>query len=104
MSELRWFHARYSSGNCMSCGGLVHKGDRIALVGDQILGDCCEEVRHDLFDDPGPQGVPGRADDPFEEPARRTTVREVMPPGRTARDACPRCFIVHTIPQGDECQ
>lgn len=28
----------------------------------------------------------------------------IMPRGKTVRDRCSRCFLVHTAAQGDECE
>lgn len=41
---------------------------------------------------------------PVEGSAPTYRPDRVMPRGKTAKDRCNRCFMVHTAGQGDECQ
>lgn len=85
------FAARYP-GTCVGCG---NRFDISALVAynedDQLYGvECCGYLS---MDEPGD----------IDAKAGREKIR-VMPTGKSKRDACPRCFIIHTAGQGDECE
>jgi hypothetical protein len=84
------FAARYP-GICCRCGNRIDVSDLIAYdEDDAIYGiECCGDVVPDAEPFTAKKGV---------EPIR------VMPTGKTKRDACSRCFIIHTTAQGDECE
>lgn len=65
--------ARYP-GTCGNCGQSFDVGDEIRRDGGTIVGTMCCTID-------GPR-------EPDHTP-------EVMPRGKTARDRCDRCFIVH---------
>ena len=85
-----WFIASFG-GTCNGCDTPFQAGAEIAYDDDnQIIGRCCHDGT--VFD--GSMLVVDT----------RKTPMKVMPPGKTKADRCPRCFIIHTTAQGDECQ
>lgn len=93
-AEFRWFEARYP-GSCAGCGDPFEAGSQIGYAAstgedsrDQLIARaCCGD---------------GLGVTDAELMSRNKPVR-VMPPGKTARDRCNRCFMIHTAAQGDEC-
>lgn len=84
------FPARYE-GLCIPCGEDIKRDDMIIL--HRVHGYIHEECA-DI--DPSES----TRDEQVIVPRERPT----MPPGKTVRDRCDRCFLVHTAAQGDECQ
>lgn len=84
--EPRMFTARYH-GIC-GCGDEFYEGDMIGynLSGTLFAQQCC-----------------GHSPEPTPNQERQPNIR-VMPTGKTKRDVCSRCFIIHTAAQGDECE
>jgi hypothetical protein len=91
--SLRWFVAQYTSGACSGCGTPIHEGEEIAYSGNQEEGQYL--VRRECCDAP---------DVYVSESSTRPSRVKVMPTGKTKRDVCSRCFIIHTAAQGDECE
>lgn len=84
------FSARYP-GQCLPCGEAIKVGEAITNHPEHgYIHEECTDV------------------EPAESAAdERTTVpreRPTMPPGKTARDRCDRCFLIHTAAQGSDCQ
>ena len=90
---MKTFPAKYP-GLCIPCGEDIEQGDEITHhdVAGYVHLRCIDQA------DAEAPGLPRER----RTPAIRTT--DVMPRGKTARDACGSCFLVHTPPQGDDCQ
>lgn len=90
---MKTFPARFP-GLCIPCGDAIEQGDEITH--HEVCGFVhvhCVELAN--------EEVPSLPRD-RREPGIRTN--RVMPPGKTAKDRCGRCFIVHTPGQGDDCE
>lgn len=85
------FPARYS-GLCIPCGEDIKPGESIINHSDAgyIHEECAENV-----------GKVAQTHDAREAAVHRT--RPVMPTGKTAKDRCNKCFIIHTAGQ-DGCE
>jgi len=88
---LRWFTASFKGGHCRHCGEDIEEGDEMAYASDRqiVRRECCG-------DDPQQPEL-------ITNPRNRPSEQRVMPTGKTKRDACSRCFIIHTAGQGDDC-
>lgn len=94
MFDVRAIVARYD-GLCGNCREPYSKGDHIVNNGDNgyVPVDCgCLE---DMSEPTGGDEVGYRE--------RRRKLADFMPRGKTARDACPKCFIIHATGQ-KECE
>lgn len=83
--ELNWFTLKYDT-KCASCKTPLYAGLQGAYFAGEIIGGCCEE-------------------DPVIRSHESTTPKHipVMPRGKTAKDRCDRCFMVHASGQ-TECE
>lgn len=90
---MKTFPARYP-GLCLPCGEDIQQDDEITH--HEVTG----YVHVHCVDDADAQ-APSLPRD-RRDPSVRTV--DVMPHGKTARDRCDRCFLVHTAAQGDECE
>ncbi len=86
----RWFEAKWD-GVCSCCGETLHAGDQVRFMSDQIVGTCC--------DGEPPAGVElVELESPFDLDVRSDTRLpgfEVMPRGKSAKDLCKLCFMIH---------
>lgn len=83
------FPAQYD-GACISCGHRILAGDHVfyAPGNESVSGlDCCGDR-----DDADLTVVQVR--DTEDEAGLTVELAQVMPRGRTARDACPKCWLV----------
>jgi hypothetical protein len=88
-----WILASFTGGHCGQCKTPIHEGDEIAYLDDTLIRrECCAETGMYLSDTELANANRGRVDRVL-----------VMPRGKTAKDRCPRCFIIHTVGQGDSC-
>lgn len=89
------FPAKYN-GLCNPCGEDIKPGEFIIAHPDAgfIHEECTEYIGKVSQDD---------AEDP-ERSIRDRTARPVLPRGKTAKDRCNKCFIIHTVGQGDQCE
>lgn len=90
---MRTFPARFST-LCLPCDSLIEPGDECVRhdeVGTIHL-HCLDKVDEHIAGQPAER----------REGVVRTI--DVMPRGKTARDSCNRCFLVHTPAQGDDCE
>lgn len=94
---MKAFPARYP-GNCHPCAQTIDKGDYI--LNHPQHGYIHEDCRYAADDT---TAVSTSQDDGDGSESRVRTI-DVMPRGRTAKDRCDRCFLVHTAAQGDECE
>lgn len=75
---LVWFAAKYRH-RCSACNSPIEVGDMIAKVDGAYVGlECCTGTVNASFD-------------------------SLLPHGKTPKDACPKCFIVHSSMQ-TECE
>jgi hypothetical protein len=91
---MKTFPARYTGGLCLPCDIVIERGDEIThhpTVG-YVHVHC-----YDRANDAAPEL-------PAERRAGVVRTVDVMPRGKTARDRCDRCFLVHTEAQGDDCE
>ncbi len=90
-----WFDARWA-GKCSVCGEWFNVGDSIRATG--VTTEPGEPIRsgYECW-------TCGGGIDITESPDVSHPY-DVMPPRRTKADTCGRCFLIHTIAQGDECQ
>lgn len=79
------FKAQYTS-DCLGCGSQIDKGNVITFVhterGRVVVHLGCEENAL-------PTG-------PRHDDSEHVSIAEVMPRGKTAKDKCDRCFMVHS--------
>jgi hypothetical protein len=71
----RVFTAQYP-GTCGGCGSEIDAGDLVFYDGDTLVGDACCAGADDLSVE------------------AKSTIAQVMPRGKTAKDKCPRCFQI----------
>lgn len=79
-------------GDCVSCGDGILPGDRVfyAPGNERVSGvDCCGDK-----DDADLVVVQVRDDSGEDDESPVEAIARVLPRGRTARDACPKCFQV----------
>lgn len=101
--RINYFAARFS-GKCASCQVAFEPNDLIGYdEDDNIVGlECCGGIPSDevntLTVEPESDGS---GFDSFH-PGRSPDIR-VMPTGKTAKDKCPRCWMIHAVGQGDDC-
>lgn len=100
-AAIRWFKARYT-GKCGACETLFHDGDQIGYTDEHILVglECCGgselvSLPHEA------ESFTGADFDSFNH-GRPPAIR-VMPTGKTAKDVCMSCFMIHSVGQGDTC-
>ncbi len=78
--------AQYAS-TCSRCFGKIWPGDVLTKINGEWVAPCCApEVANELE----PELAPAKDEAP-----------NVMPRGKTARDACTKCFIIHANGQTD---
>ena len=97
---IKWFEAKWP-GVCGVCRDSFQAGDWIGyLAGPDddpdvlIARSCCG-------DGDGMSLNEGSDFDAFNR--GRPTGINVLPRGKSGKDACRRCFIIHTVGQGDDC-
>lgn len=102
--RINYFAARFS-GKCATCNQGFNDGDQIGYdQEDQIVGlECCGgtstgELNVLTIEAETSDGVDF---DSFNR-GRAPSIR-VMPTGKTAKDRCDRCFMIHAVGQGSEC-
>jgi hypothetical protein len=91
---MRTFPAQYH-GHCKPCDDEIKRGEFIVMhprVG-AVHEECAENVGKD----------PEINDEDFDSSDHGRTPIEVLPRGRTAKDRCDKCFIIHT-PGQDGCE
>lgn len=87
------FPARYN-GLCIPCGDDIRQGD--SIVSHPEAGYIHEECWDDVSALPSKSEI----DQAF---STRPRERSVLPRGKTAKDRCDKCFIIHT-PGQDGCE
>lgn len=90
---MKTFPAKYS-GLCIPCGEEIQRDDEITH--HEVVGYVHVHCINDA--DAEAPGLPRER----RSPATRAV--DVMPRGKTVRDRCDRCFLVHTAAQGGECE
>jgi hypothetical protein len=101
---VRYFAAQFN-GSCSTCGTGFSEGDQIGFNAENeiVAEDCCGGA---IDFEPKLTSVDGSIqwDDHDGSINGKKPRIAVMPTGRTAKDRCNRCFLIHTRGQGDECQ
>lgn len=80
MGSIKWFSAQFR-GSCGTCGKRFEAGDQVGYTKDDVNGEdilvaleCCAGT-----------GI--------------EDIKDLIPRGKTAKDACTLCFIIHSTNQ-----
>lgn len=107
----KYFQAQFG-GTCTACGTGFSTGDMIGFntSNELVAEDCCgnQAIHVPIRDGQVVDAIVDAAESTgsdFDSFNRgRSPGIAVIPPGRTVTDKCRRCFLIHTIAQGDECE
>jgi hypothetical protein len=70
METTYWFEAKYS-GHCRNCSKTINIGDMIGYIEDELVGQqCCA--------------------------GQDITTSSIMPTGKTTKDRCNSCYMIHS--------